>query len=176
MEDHLQNIDPGNPREERVLVLGIGNPGFGDDGAGILALKMLAQHALPPFVRLEEAGLPGLGLPNWLEGWSTVILVDAVDMDATPGSWKRFQLPDVQLWLEGGALSLHQPDLASGLALAQALDLLPQNLWLYGIQPAEMCIGESLSPSVAAGLPGMVDSLADFCWQQDLILDGEAEA
>ena len=58
-------------------------------------------------------------------------------MGLEPGSWRRFRPEEVKLWLQDGDLSLHQPDLACGLALAQALDLLPEHLVLYGVQPAQ---------------------------------------
>lgn len=61
--------------------------------------------------------------------------------------------------MEDGALSLHQPDLAHGLALAQALELLPQSLVLYGIQPACLEAGACLSPAVINSLPGIIESI-----------------
>ena len=142
-----------------VLVLGIGNPLMGDDGVGIRVVEMLAQKELPPGVKVEEAGLPGWGLPSWFEGQSKVILVDAVQMGQKPGTWKRFPSGELQVVMEDGALSLHQPDLACGLALSQALDLLPQNLVLYGIQPAEVSAGTALSPEVHASLQDILESI-----------------
>jgi hydrogenase maturation protease len=144
---------------ENLLVLGIGNPLMGDDGAGIRVVEMLAQKELPPQVKVEEAGLPGWGLPSWFEGRSNVILVDAVQMGLKPGSWRRFYPEEIQVVMEEGLLSLHQPDLACGLALSQALDLLPQNLILYGIQPAAVSAASDLSPEVQASLPDVVENI-----------------
>ena len=41
---------------ERTLILGIGNPLMGDDGAGIMAARMLAESKLPDNVKVLEAG------------------------------------------------------------------------------------------------------------------------
>ena len=142
-----------------VLILGIGNPLMGDDGAGIRVIECLAEKDLPPDVKVEEAGLPGWGLPSWFESWPKVILVDAVQMGHAPGTWRRFETQEVQVVMEDEALSLHQPDLACGLALAQALDLLPESLILYGIEPAEIRPGAGLSPEVCACLPEIVESI-----------------
>jgi hydrogenase maturation protease len=142
-----------------TLVLGIGNPLMGDDGVGSQVIKLLADSSLPPNAKIEDAGLPGWGLPAWFEGWSNVILVDAVQMGQAPGSWRRFRPQEVQLELESDALSLHQPDLACGLALAQALDLLPENLILYGVEPDAVDPGEALSPAVCHNLPDVVASI-----------------
>jgi len=111
-----------------------------------------------------DGGLPGWGLPSWLEGWSNLILVDAVDMGASPGEWRCFRWEDHEdwvLWMEDEALSLHQPGLANGLALAQALDMLPEKLLLYGIQPGNIEAGSTLSPQVSASLPGLVEAILD---------------
>ena len=148
-----------------VLVLGLGNSLQADDGAGPRVVEMLAHHSdLPANVRVMDGGLPGWGLPSWLEGWSNLILVDAVDMGASPGEWRCFRWEDHEdwvLWMEDEALSLHQPGLANGLALAQALDMLPEKLLLYGIQPGNIEAGSTLSPQVSASLPGLVEAILD---------------
>jgi hydrogenase maturation protease len=142
-----------------TLILGVGNPLYGDDGAGPRLVEMLAERNLPPNVQVQDAGLPGWGLPSWLEGWETVFLVDAVDMGLEAGSWRRFRPEEVKLWLQDGELSLHQPDLACGLALAQALDLLPEQLVLYGVQPGQTDPGAPLSQQVSASLRGLADQI-----------------
>jgi hydrogenase maturation protease len=144
-----------------ILVLGIGNPQFGDDGAGIRVTEMLTERELPSEVNVKEAGLPGWGLPIWLEGKSSVILVDAVKMGQEPGTWRRFYPKDLHLLLETETLSLHQPDLACGLALSQALDLLPEDFLLYGIEPNHTSPGVPLSAEVRASLPEVVESIMD---------------
>jgi hydrogenase maturation protease len=155
----MQSSTPIPLEHQDTLVLGIGNPLMGDDGVGNRIIELLAEKALPPNVKIEDAGLPGWGLPAWLEGWPSVILVDAVQMGCLPGSWKRFRPEEVQVELENNALSLHQPDLACGLALAQALELLPKNLVLYGVEPADVNPGQVLSSAVRHSLPDVVASI-----------------
>lgn len=155
----MQSCSPASLEPQALLVLGIGNPSMGDDGVGNRVIELLAEEDLPPNVKIEDAGLPGWGLPAWFEGWSNVILVDAVQMGRLPGSWRRFLPEQLQVELENDALSLHQPDLACGLALAQALDLLPENLVLYGVEPADVNPGDALSPAVRRSLPDVVASI-----------------
>ena len=142
-----------------ILVLGIGNPLMGDDGVGIRVVEMLTSQEIPPNVVVKEAGLPGWGLPSWFEGMSTVFLVDAVQMGQTPGSWRRLETDELQIIMENNALSLHQNDLACGLALSQAMNLLPDNLLVYGIEPANMSPGDNLSPEVEASLPELIKNI-----------------
>jgi hydrogenase maturation protease len=160
--DSDQNNLPELSNSEDVLVLGLGNPLYGDDGAGIRAVQLLANMSLPRGAHIEVAGLPGWGLVSWLEGWKSVILVDAVDMSLPAGEWRRFSLAEVRLWLKQAPMSLHEPGLASGLALTEALDLLPDRLWIYGIQPANTTEIATLSPEVTAGLTEMVADIVRF--------------
>lgn len=150
---------PADLPQASTLILGIGNPICGDDGAGPRLVELLAECPLPPGVVLQDAGLPGWELPNWLKGWDTVYLVDAVDMGLAAGCWRRFHPQDVKLCLQDENFSLHQPDLACGLALAQALDLLPKHLYIYGVQPAQTNPGAPLSPQVNACLAGLADQI-----------------
>lgn len=148
---------------ERTLILGIGNPLMGDDGAGIEAVRMLAKSKLPDNVTVQEAGTPGWGLAEWIKDWPSVVIVDAVQMGQKPGEWQRFDAGEVRLIAGQGAISLHESDLAGGLALAQALDLLPERITFYGIEPESTDHGMMLSPSVRATLPELVSSiLNDF--------------
>jgi hydrogenase maturation protease len=80
-------------------------------------------------------------------------------MGQEPGNWRRFRSDEIHAVMEENSLSLHQPDLACGLELAQALDLLPQDLVLYGIQPAEISAGAGLSPEVQARMPDIVENI-----------------
>jgi hydrogenase maturation protease len=162
--------DPGHevttcpPVQNGTLVLGIGNPVMGDDGIGPRAVELLADRDLPPGVRVEEAGVPGWGLPNWLAGWSRVILIDAVHMGEQPGTWRRFSPEQVRLIASGQAVSLHEPGLANGLELAQALDLLPEEIVIYGVEPAGNLPGQGLSPAVHSAFPGLVDTICAEIW------------
>jgi len=160
----VHSVSSINPTQGETLVLGVGNPLCGDDGAGVWAINLLAESTLPPTVHLQDAGTPGLGLPLYLEGWSRVILVDAVQMGCLPGTWQRFTPQDVQLQFTETSLSLHESDLAGGLALADALGVLPETVVVYGIEPASCEINHGLSPAVQSALPEMVEGILTEIW------------
>jgi hydrogenase maturation protease len=158
LDDNSFPVPDLDPRPE-WLVLGVGNPAVGDDGAGVRIIELLSGMKLPPHVTVQQAGLPGWELPTWLENRSNVILVDAIQMGEIPGTWKRFRFDDIQVQMENGALSLHQPDLACGLALSQALGFIPENLLIYGIEPEVLDFGASLSPVVLSKLPEIIANI-----------------
>ena len=158
--------------EQTTLILGFGNPLCGDDGAGAKVIELLPKHQLPYNVSVMNAGLPGWSLPSWFEGWQTVILIDAMEMGEMPGTWRKIHLRPISENIQAGddpikfkqkseIFSIHQPDLANGLALAEALDLLPSNLILYVIQPLTIEVGYSLSEAVQKSLPGLIESILD---------------
>ncbi len=151
-----------NPdRDGRTLILGVGNTLCRDDGLGIVAAQMLKERELPSFVSVEIADTPGWGLPNWLDGWSSVVMIDAVQMGKKPGEWRRFSPEDVKMIFEDEILSLHQPGLAAGLALAEALNILPEKLTFYGVEPVSTDFGEGLSPEIAETLPNLINIIMD---------------
>ena len=69
-----------------VLVLGIGNPLMGDDGAGVELAHRLQERDYGPLVHVEEGGTQGMTLLPLLEDADTLILLDAVRTGALPGT------------------------------------------------------------------------------------------
>jgi hydrogenase maturation protease len=144
---------------ERTLILGVGNPLMGDDGAGIEAARMLTEANLPANITVKDAATPGWALVEWIKDWPAVVIVDAMQMGLKPGEWQCFDAGDVRFTSSEGAVSLHDSDLAGGLALAEALDLLPPQLTFYGIEPESTEHGMQLSPAVSANLPELVKNI-----------------
>ena len=69
-----------------VRIIGIGNPLRGDDGVGVVVAECLQQRNLPGGVEVLDGGLGGLTLIDYFEDVARVILVDAADVGAAPGS------------------------------------------------------------------------------------------
>ena len=148
-----------------TLVLGLGNSLCRDDGLGGHVVDKLARHALPPGVKIQDGGLPGWGVVTCLEGWSRVILVDIAHMGLEPGAWRRLQMDEVRLETNQGGFSLHSPGLADGLALAQALQVLPQDVLFYFVEPGSTEQGIGLSSAVEAMVPELVENILKELWK-----------
>jgi hydrogenase maturation protease len=145
-----------------TLILGVGNPLYGDDAVGVRAVQALQQRSdLPPDVTVVDGGTEGIGLIPLMETYRRVIVVDAVPMDEPPGTIRRFTWQDVRGITPERALSLHQSDLTEALVLAEALGSLPPELVIYGIQPHNSGWGEALSPEVQRALPVVVAALIE---------------
>jgi hydrogenase maturation protease len=144
------------PVPPATLVIGLGSPLRGDDGVGIRVAQAVAANILPPHVEVVDGGTPGLGIVNLFEGRRRVIVVDAADMGVPPGQFRRFTLNEARVRAEGDHLSVHAPGLGDALLLAQALNLLPDEIVIFGVQPAHLEWDSGLSSQVEAALPDLV--------------------
>ena len=71
----------------RILVAGVGNIFLGDDGFGCEVVRRLAGEELPEGVTVADFGIKGVHLAyELLEGYDTVIIVDAAPCGGEPGS------------------------------------------------------------------------------------------
>jgi hydrogenase maturation protease len=146
--------DPVTPAAgSGVLVVCVGNDLAADDGAGCAVYQNLAAAPPVPGVRLHALATGGLSLVDELRGGERLIVVDAVQFGAPPGTvhvreWDR--LP-----AGGGAVSLH------GIGVREAVDVTvslyperaPRQVFFVGIEGA--CfdrLGQPLSRDVAAGV------------------------
>lgn len=122
-----------------TLVLALGNPLRADDGVGADVLDRLASAELPQPTTLLDGGTAGLETAILLEGYQRVFIIDAADMQIEAGTWRRFQHTAVQPNAEAlQSGTLHYAGLHEALLLAEALAILPDDLIIYGIQPASL--------------------------------------
>ncbi len=147
----------------KTLILGLGNSLRGDDGAGPAVVAALSAGTLPPRVDLLDGGTPGLETVLLFEGYQRVFIVDAADMGLPPGAWRRFTPDTAQIRSSEAALggTLHTAGLAEALALARALNLLPDELIIYGIQPLELVWEEGLTEPLTAALPSLIAAITE---------------
>jgi hydrogenase maturation protease len=145
-----------------VLVLGIGNVLWADEGFGVRAVEALhARYAYPASqVRMLDGGTLGLNLLDYIESARRVLVFDAIDFDLAPGSIKVLRDAEVPRW---GArkLSPHQNGFNDVLALAQLHDRTPQEIVAIGVQPKTLDdFGGSLTEPVRARLADAVELAA----------------
>ena len=108
----------------RAVVIGIGNPDRGDDGAGREAVRRLCGR-VPPGVELRAMDGEPAALLDALWGAGAAWLVDACASGAPPGTVHRLDAAAGPLPREGFALSSHGLGLAEAVELARALGQLP---------------------------------------------------
>ena len=129
----------------------VGNVLRRDDGFGYAVASRLGE--LPPGVELLETGIGGIPLlQELLAGCDGLILLDAVDRGAEPGTVFVIE-PEV---LDGEHVpDVHLANPQRVLTMAKALGCLPPRIVIVGCQPREVDeLEQGLSPEVerAVGL------------------------
>src|SRR5512138_579375 len=108
----------------KILVLGLGNPILGDDGAGwkvAEAVQRLIANRLPP-VEVDFASLGGLSLMERMLGYSQVILIDCLETGADAlGTVKSMRLADLSNPSAGHSASAHDTSLITALETARSM-------------------------------------------------------
>lgn len=137
----------------KTAVYGIGNILLGDDGVGPAVVRFLSSnYMLPPEVTLEDLGTPSLDLPSYLTGYDTVIFIDAVALDAAPGSIRVFSRSEITAVPPGIRVSPHEPTISDALIVLDFAGTAPQEVVLVGIVPSTLDGGIALSPAVAGAV------------------------
>ncbi|HYV36397.1 MAG TPA: hydrogenase maturation protease [Gemmataceae bacterium] len=123
----------------RILIAGVGNIFFGDDGFGVEVAQRLAERPLSEGVRVVDFGIRGLDLAYaLLDGYDAAILVDAVARGGAPGKLYVLELDAAQDALNDKAGLLIEPhtlDPARVLALVKSLGGNVGRMLLVGCQP-----------------------------------------
>ena len=139
-----------------TVVIGLGNPIMADDGVGLAALARLGERwQVPPDVELVDGGTWGMNLLPVIEDAGRVVLLDAIDTGAAPGTPATLERVHLPRYL-ALKISPHQVDLADVLALAELRGTLPTHTVALGVQPERVEMGVGLSPVVAQALDGLV--------------------
>jgi hydrogenase maturation protease len=140
----------------RRLVIGIGNPGRGDDGAGREAARRLALRRDAGIETRECRGEATELMDAWC-GASDVILVDACRGAGPIGSVHAFAAEDALRLARLRHASTHSLGVAAAVGLARALGSLPARLVIYAIEAGATDVGPRLSPEVDRGVQEVVD-------------------
>ncbi len=138
--------------DERILVLGIGNILWADEGFGVRVVEELhARYELPEHVTALDGGTQGLYLLPYLEEADAVIIVDAIDYGLPPATLKQLRDDEVPAVLGTRKVSLHQTGFQEVLALLRFRGCAPERLRLVGVQPERLDdYGGGLTPAIAA--------------------------
>ena len=140
-----------------VLVAGIGNIFLGDDAFGSEVARRLLARSWPSYVRVADFGIRGIDLTfALLDGYDTVILIDATQQGGPPGTLYAME-PDLSA-LDGGQIEAHSMHPVKVLSAAIAMGARFGRIYLVGCEPSPETIDEDgpgsmgLSESVAAAV------------------------
>ncbi len=140
-----------------TLLVGIGNTLLTDDGVGvhvIRALDALRQAGeIGHAITLCDGGTIGLALLSEFDERDALIVIDALEMGAEPGTVRVFSGSDMDAQLCGQKRTAHEVALADLMAAAQLTGCAPSQRALIGVQPGSTQWGLSPTEPVRAAIP-----------------------
>jgi hydrogenase maturation protease len=138
----------------KTLILGIGNTLLQDEGAGVHAIRQLAEQAARrDDIELMDGGTLSFSLAGAIEDAENLIVIDAAQYGGEPGTTRVFLGDQMDSFVGGNRkLSVHEVSLLDLLMIARLADRLPRQRALIGIQPHSIDWGETPSLPVAGAI------------------------
>jgi len=147
--------------QERIVVLGIGNPLMRDEGVGVRIVELLmSRYEWPENVEIMDAGTMGLGMLHMFRDIDFALVVDAIQgTEHEPGTIVRLS-PD-EIAPNQIMHSLHDVRLSNVLEAAELAGMKP-DVECLGIQIEQMEAWVlELSPALTAMLDDGVQAVLD---------------
>ena len=150
----------------RVLVAGIGNVFFGDDGFGVEVATRLLQREIPPGVQVIDFGIRSYDLAYAMtsERYDAAILVDATARGGAPGDIYVLE-PELDASGEPAPANAHAMNPQTVLRMARTLGTLPAKIIVVACEPetlggaeGEFGLSETMSAAVDRAMP-VIESL-----------------
>jgi hydrogenase maturation protease len=137
-----------------IVVLGLGNVLFRDDGVGVHLIRKLKKDPIPKVV-CAEVGIAVLGALHLIEWADKILALDAMKGGGKPGTLYSFGI--------GKGENPDSKESFHGNALVSAFKFLsrenPPATRILGIEPGCLAFGLDLSPSVQASLPQVISTV-----------------
>ena len=129
-----------------------------DDGLGIRVAEALKEKDLGENVSVQYYPEMDFALIENLQGFSRIIVVDAVRGGKAPGTIQKYAFTP----REGNfpeLPSLHSLKLSDILDLAMSSGILTSPVVIVGVEPKDESLGMGLSPDVESALPKVIEAV-----------------
>ena len=147
--------DERGTKRPNVLVLGVGNESFSDEGLGAVAARRIARRPVPG-VEVVVGRAPGLSLSEVIEDRDCVLLLDALQTSgSSPGDVVVLRDEEVRS-AQHRLLSIGPAGIAEALDTAERAGRAPRHLAAVGMVPNRLDGGYGLSDAVWVRLVELV--------------------
>ncbi|MGA8941363.1 MAG: HyaD/HybD family hydrogenase maturation endopeptidase [Thermoactinomyces sp.] len=147
--------------KKNIKVIGIGNTLYSDEGVGVHLLPYL-EEALAGFENVEiiEGATDGMKLLEPVEEADYLIIIDAINAGKPAGELITIRNREIPKYY-GVKMSIHQVGFQEVLFAADLQERLPEEMVMFGIQPASLELGVELSDTVKEKLPELVANVVE---------------
>lgn len=139
----------------KVLIFGAGNLLMSDEGFGVHFIRHLeTRYIFSPDVELFDAGTLGIMATHKIEEAERVYIIDTVTAEAqgSPGQCFRYEKEDFMLHRLPVKLSPHQIGIQEMLMISELRGCCPRAITLFGVVPASIELGDSLTAALQTSL------------------------
>ncbi|CAN5399308.1 hypothetical protein BH23ACT9_BH23ACT9_15860 [soil metagenome] len=142
---------------------GLGNIFQGDDGFGVEVVRRLRDRPVPDGVTVTDIGIRGVHLAyELLDGWDRVLLVDAAQHGAAPGTVSvldpgRIAAPEQTMLMDA-----HDMGPEAVLALVVQMGGALPDVRIIACEPADTTPGMSLSDPVSGAVDAAVEAVVQL--------------
>jgi hydrogenase maturation protease len=136
----MQDRDNGT-----TLIMGLGNLLLGDEGFGVHVVRRLKLMNLPGDIKIEEGGVGGFDLLGYLDGVTTLLVIDVMIADIPPGELRLIKLGPELAEPGKTILSFHQVGVLDLIQMWGLIGPVPDT-YLLVTRPQYLGICMELSP------------------------------
>jgi hydrogenase maturation protease len=149
-----------------TLVLGVGNTILTDEGVGPWVVERLrALNPDVPDVTWMDGGTLSFSIAAVVEDAEYLVVVDATELRASPGTVQVFVDEAMDEMLGGHGRSIHEVGLMDLMNMARLTERLPKRRALVGIQPGVVDWGTEPTAVVGAAMPVAARAVAELIGQ-----------
>ena len=146
--------------KRRILVAGLGNVFFGDDGFGVAVARRLERESIPGWARVADFGIRSVHLAfELLDPPDLLVMVDAVTRDGAPGT---LYVIDPEDDASGGGVVVSDPHgmhPAAVLAAVRQMGGAVPRTRVVGCEPLDLAEKVGLSEPVAAAITPAIEMI-----------------
>ncbi len=147
--------------KKKILVAGVGNLLFSDEGLGVHVIRELSKRSLPQEVELADVGTATFELTRLMDGKDKVIIVDAILADDAPGTVYRLTPDDIKSRRKKLAASLHQFGVLEALQCRAATANMPEVVILAVVPKDYHTLATGLTPELAERIHHVVEAVLE---------------
>jgi len=137
-----------------TLVVGMGNLLYRDEGIGVHVAQEMEKMKLPEQMELLDIGTSTMDLISYLKGVKKLIVIDAMEAGAIPGTIYRCRPVDL-LPKDDKSISLHEIGLLETLNMAKKMGMEIDTI-IIGVEPKVLDWGMELSEEVRDKIPTII--------------------
>ena len=120
-----------------VLILGIGNLLFKDDGIGLHVVEKLKTMDMPPDVELIEGGIAAFDIVYMIENRQKVIVIDSMKADGPPGTIYRLVNHEIVDKRRNALKNAAEAEFIEYYGNTRLMGTTPRELVFIGVEPED---------------------------------------